>query len=217
MSDLDDKTGTENKGEKNTDTPTGNEEGQKPANQEKTKTDDDKSDDGGNKAPARTFTQAEVDSLLGKTRQEGRDRAVAGLLKDTGAKDVESLKTIVQEAEEKRQKQLSELDKTTEEVDRLKPFEQLAKEQEESLTKYKKAVEKYVETVMETMEVPEHVKPLLEQMDSLARLAYLTEHGAAFSKSATTTPPNSNVASKGGGKGSNTDRLKKVRAKYSIR
>lgn len=215
MAGIQEPTGSENKGEENTDTPTGNEEGQKPANQEKTKTDDSKSGNG-DKSPPRTFTQAEVDSLLGKTRQEGRDRAVAGLLKETGAKDVESLKTTVQEAEEKRIAQLSELDKTVEEVKRLKPFEELAKEQEKSLAEYKKAVEKYVETVMETMEVPDHIKPLLEQMDSLARLAYLTEHGAAFSKSATSTPPNSNVSAKGGGGKNEKDGVKKARQKYGI-
>lgn len=215
MSDLDNKTGTDEKGAEGTGSPTGNEEGQKTASQEKTKTGDSTSDDG-DKSQTKTFSQAEVDSLLGKTRQEGRDRAVAGLLKDTGAKDVEALKAIVQEAEEKRIAQLSELDKTAEEVKRLKPFEQLATEQEESLGKYKKAVEKYVETVMETMEVPDHIKPLLEQMDSLARLAYLTEHGAAFSKSATSTPPNSNVSSKGGGK-NGKDGVKKARARYGIK
>lgn len=204
-------TGADNTGAVSTESPTGSVEGQETANMEMAKTDHSES-----QSPGRTFTQAEVDSLLGKTRQEGRDRAIAGLLKEVGVKDAETLKNIVHEAEEKRRQQLSEVEKMTEEVARLKPFEELASSQEESLKKYQKAVDGYVKSLSETLEVPDHVKPLLETMDSLAKLAYLTEHGAAFSKSPTSTPPTTNAASKGSGT-NGKDRANKVRQKYGIR
>jgi uncharacterized protein YaaN involved in tellurite resistance len=203
-------TGTENTGAGDTGSPTGNVEGQD-ATKEKAKVEKPES-----QTQAKAFSQAEVDALLGKTRQEGRDRATNALLQETGMKDVEALKALVLDAEEKRKEQLSDLDKITEENSRLKPFEQLATEQTESLTKYEKAVGKHVESLMETLEVPDHVKPLLEQMDSLAKLAYLTEHGAAFSKQPASPPPNSNVSNKGGGK-NGKDRIKKAQQKYGIR
>lgn len=205
-------TQADNTGVEYTGSPTGNAEGQKTA--ANTTTTENTSPE--SQSPGRTFTQAEVDNLLGKTRQEGRDRAIAGLLKETGIKDAETLKSIVQEAEEKRLQQLSEVEKMTEEVTRLKPFEELASNQEESLKQYQKAVDGYVKSLMENMEVPDHVKPLLEAMDSLARLAYLTEHGAAFSKSPMSTPPATNASSKGSGS-NGKDRAKKVRQKYGIR
>lgn len=211
MPELLETTGAENTGAENTGSPTGSAEGQGAASQEKAKAEKPEG-----QAPAKKFTQAEVDAMLGKIRKEGRDRATTALLQETGMKDVESLKTLVLEAEQKRVEQLSDLDRITEENNRLKPFEQLATEQTKSLTKYEKAVGKYVESLIETMEVPDHIKPLLAQMDSLARLAYLTEHGAAFSKQATSPPPSTNVSNKGGGK-NGADGIKKARQKYGIR
>jgi len=200
----------ENTGAEDTGSPTGNADGQD-ATKEKAKAEKPEG-----QTQAKTFSQADVDALLGKTRQEGRDRATSALLQETGMKDVESLKTVILDAEKKRKEQLSDLDKITEENNRLVPFEQLATEQKESLTKYEKAVGKYVESLMEAMEVPDHIKPLLTQMDSLAKLAYLTEHGAAFSKQAASTPPSTNVSNKGGGK-NGADSIKKARQKYGIR
>lgn len=204
-------TETDNTGAGNTGTPTGNVDGQD-AEKEKAKAEKTEG-----QTPGKTFTQAEVDTLLGKTRQEGRDRATSALLQETGMKDVESLKSVILDAEKKRIEQLSDLDKTTEENNRLKPFEQLATEQTETIKKYEKAVGKHVESLMETLEVPDHVKPLLSQMDSLAKLAYLTEHGAAFSKQAASPPPSTNVSEKGGGKTNGADGIKKARQKYGIR
>lgn len=204
-------TGTDNTGANNTGTPTGNVDGQDAA-KEKAKAEKPEG-----QTPARIFTQAEVDALLGKTRQEGRDRATSALLQETGMKDVESLKAVILDAEKKRIEQLSDLDKTTEENNRLIPFEQLATKQTETIKKYEKAVGKHVESLMETLEVPDHVKPLLSQMDSLAKLAYLTEHGAAFSKQAASPPPSTNVSDKGGGKTNGAEGVKKARQKYGIR
>ena len=205
-------TGTaENTGASNTGSPTGNADGQD-ATKEKVQVEKPEG-----QTQARTFTQAEVDTLLGKTRQEGRDRATSALLQETGMKDVESLKTVILDAKKKRIEQLSDLDKTTEENNRLIPFEQLATKQTETIKKYEKAVGKHVESLMETLEVPDHVKPLLSQMDSLAKLAYLTEHGAAFSKQAAPPPANTNVSDKGGSKTNGAEGVKKARQKYGIR
>ena len=166
---------------------------------------------------ARSFTQEEVNELLGRTRQEGRDRATAGLLKELGIEDVESLKTVVTDAEKKRKEQMTELEQATEEASRLKPFEQQATEQAKVLKSYEKAVGATVESLMKTMEVPDHVKPLLESMPALERLAYLTEHGAAFVKE-TSKPPATNVANKGGTNSTDASkRIDKARQKYGIR
>ena len=204
-------TGTDNTGAGDTGSPTGNADGQD-ADKKKAKAEKPEG-----QTPAKTFSQAEVDTLLGKTRQEGRDRATNALLQETGMKDVESLKTVLANAEQKRIEQLSDLEKTTEENNRLIPFEQLATKQTETIKKYEKAVGKHVESLMETLEVPDHVKPLLSQMDSLAKLAYLTEHGAAFSKQPSSPPPSTNVSDKGGGKTNGAEGVKKARQKYGIR
>ena len=172
---------------------------------------------GSEEGKTRSFTQDEVNELLGRTRQESRDRATAGLLKELGIEDVDKLKSVVTDAEKKRKEQLSELDQATEEADRLKPFEQQATDQGKALKKYEKAVGATVEALMESMNVPDHVKPLLETMPALERLAYLTEHGDAFAKE-TSNPPATNVANKGGSNGTDAaNRVEKARKKYSIR
>ena len=166
----------------------------------------------------RTFSQEEVNELLGKTRQEGRDRAVAGLLSDLKLDDVDALKTIVVDAEAHRKAQMTELDQAKEEANRLKLFEDQATDQAKAIKKYEKAVDATVSSLMETLEVPDHVKPLLEAMPTLARLAYLTEHGEVFKKESS-KPPETNVSGKGAGKnGADASaRKKKTRQKYGIR
>lgn len=168
---------------------------------------------------ARSFSQDEVNELLGKTRQESRDRATAGLLKELGIEDVDKLKTVVTGAEKMRQEQMTELEQATEEASRLKPFEQQATDQGKALKKYEKAVSTTVEALMESMEVPEHVKPLLDNMPALERLAYLTEHGDAFAKEENTKPPATNVSNKGSGQNGadGATRMQKTRQKYGIK
>ena len=166
--------------------------------------------------PTRTFTQAEVDAIMGKTRQESRDRAIAGLLEDAGLKSSDQLTTVVKDYEKQRTDRLSDLEKLQEETNRLTPFEQQTKDQEKQLKQYEKTLKAHIETLMKTLSVPEHVKPLLEQMPNLERLAYLTEHGSAFAAPQT---PALNTANKGGGtdKGQSAkDRASKVRLKYGI-
>ena len=192
----------------NTDSPSGTDSSQIPANQEATLKE--------SQAQAKTFTQEEVNELLGRTRQEGRERAIAGLLKDTGMKDVDSLKEVINQAEQKRLDQLSEFEKLSEEVEKLRPFEQKAKDQDGLIEQYEKAVETHLEALMKTMDVPDHVKPLLSNMAILDQLAYLSEHGEAFMKEISSVPPSTNVSDKGSGKNGAKERQRRIRQKYGI-
>lgn len=171
----------------------------------------------GEKTPVttRTFTQEEVDTIMGRTRAESRDRATAGLIKELGATDLDQLKDMVKSYNQIRQEQMSDIEKLTEETERLRPLEKQTKDQEKQLKAYEKTLQAHVENLMETMSVPEHVKTLLEKMPTLERLAYLTEHGKAFA-----TPPagNTNAADKGStnSKQNAKERAARIRQKYGI-
>lgn len=68
--------------------------------------DDDKSPS----AP-RTFTQADVDALMGKTRKDARETAINGLLKELEIGSMDDLKTFFSEAKTLKDAQLSEAEK----------------------------------------------------------------------------------------------------------
>lgn len=167
----------------------------------------------------RTFTQEDVNGFVGTARQEARDRAVNSLLEELGLKDVDSLKGVVKDYNDQRQAQLSDLERANEELERLTPFESQAKSHKKQLDAYEAAMKANVEGLMEKLEVPEHVAPLLENMTLLERFNYLSEHGEKFAKPSGNNAPNTNASSKGGGNSkqlNEEERQKRIRQRYNI-
>jgi hypothetical protein len=66
---------------------------------------------GGSSGSDRTFTQAEVNQLMGTTRQEARDRATGELLKELGLENVDALKGLVTQHRERENAGKTEAEK----------------------------------------------------------------------------------------------------------
>jgi hypothetical protein len=66
--------------------------------------------DGGEDKP-KSFSQKDVDALMGKTRKEAREATLGGLLKELGLESVDALKTGFTEARQLKEAQMSETEK----------------------------------------------------------------------------------------------------------
>lgn len=70
--------------------------------------------DGGNSSGSSngaTFTQAQLNEIVGKTRKEARDTAVSDVLKELGLATKDELKSVIEDARKLKQSQMSELEK----------------------------------------------------------------------------------------------------------
>lgn len=163
----------------------------------------------------RTLTQEEVDKLVGNTRTKAREKAVESLIEELGVQDVDSLKELVKQAEERRLANLSEVEKLQEQIKSLGEVQQQSKATSKELKAYQEAVENTVANQLKSLNIPSHVAALLENMPALEKLNYLSENAKHFAKPMTT---NTNAATKGSGNTatSKEEQLKKVRAKYGI-
>lgn len=151
--------------------------------------------------PAAAFTQEQVNQMVGEARIKSRESAVASALSDLGFTDVESLKLAIKEHNDAKRASLTELEKAQGDLTALKGSDTRATELEATNKAMLKVIEEQTKSLLETLKVPEHVKPLIESMPVLERLAYLTEHGKEFTVEPTPPAPKPNLNS--GGKGSN--------------
>lgn len=151
--------------------------------------------------PAAAFTQEQVNQMVGEARIKSRESAVASALSDLGFTDVESLKLAIKEHNDAKRASLTELEKAQGDLTTLAGADTRAKELEATNKAMLKVIEQQTSALLETLKVPEHVRPLIESMPVLDRLAYLTEHGKEFTVEPTPPAPKPNLNS--GGKGSN--------------
>jgi hypothetical protein len=126
------------------------------------------------------------------------------------------LKAIVEAAEKSRKENLTEVEKLTEQVDELTAKTAEGKKTAKTLKAYDEAMKGHVTMLLEQLNVPDHVKPLLEAMGTLEQLNYLSEHGQSFAKPVQT---NTNAGAKGTSTSSSeAERLRaKTKARYGIR
>lgn len=68
----------------------------------------------------KSFTQAELDALLGQVRREGKQTGTTDLLKELGLENADALKTLVKSAKDAETARLSDLEKAQKERDDLK-------------------------------------------------------------------------------------------------
>lgn len=164
----------------------------------------------------KTLTQDEVNALVGKTRTESRDKAVASLLEELGIPDKDALGTLVKESEERRQANLSETEKLNERILELEGSTKEGKQTSKQLKAYEAAMQANVEIQIKELSIPDHIAALLEPMTALDKLSYLTENAKHFAKPA---PANTNAGNKGTSNTttSDEDRKKAVKARYGIR
>lgn len=64
-----------------------------------------------------TFTQAQVNEMVGKTRKEARETAVADVLKELGLTSKDELKATIEDARKRKEAEMSESDKAKAEAE----------------------------------------------------------------------------------------------------
>lgn len=75
---------------------------------------------GGQVATEGTFTQADMDRVMTRTRKEARESAINQLLSELGVDDSASLKGLVSEYNKDKQAKMSETEKLQEQLDAMK-------------------------------------------------------------------------------------------------
>lgn len=113
----------------------------------------------------RTFTQKDVNKLAGSARKEAR----TAFLNDLGFEKPEELKAFVEEYRSVQEATKTEADRLREDLETYKPKAERAETLEETLKGYLER---------EREGVPEHIIPLLDKMDVVDQLAYLSENKA---------------------------------------
>ena len=158
--------------------------------------------EGDNKPPAegdpkKTFSQEDVNKLVGSTRTDTRAKTQTDLLEELGLNDLDALKVLVKDAEAVRLANMSDLEKANAEATRLKDVDEANKVVAEALTEANTAIEGLLQVRLKELDVPEHLLPLLEGMPVVERLKYLNENGDKFAKEVK-KKPETNASSKGG-------------------
>lgn len=162
----------------------------------------------------KTFDQDSVNKMVGQARTEARDR----LLKDLGFEDAEALKTLIKQQKEAEEANMTELQKAQVELKRLGTIEADQKASDENLQAANKSIETFVTEQMKTMEIPDHVTPLIQAMPLVDRLSYLTEHGAEFTIITGRKSVNTNASGKGKGDTKTEEKARRegIKRRYSI-
>lgn len=149
---------------------------------------------GANNAP-KTFTQADVDRIAGDARKSARSKATADLLKELELEDVNGLKTLVTDARQRQQDNMSELEQAQARIAELETADSGLKEAQDSVTAYETAVKSRVEALTKDLSIPKYVVALFERMSPLEQLTYINDNRKEFSKPST---PNLNAGDGGG-------------------
>lgn len=77
---------------------------------------DGKQPENGKPPEGKTFTQSDVDRIVGERAKRAEESAIGSLLKDLGFEKTEDLKTLVADAKKRADAEKSELDKANEQI-----------------------------------------------------------------------------------------------------
>jgi len=166
--------------------------------------------------PGKTFTQAEVNAMLGNVREEGRTRATSALLTDLGYTDAEKAKADLAAWKAHQEGQLTELQKAQLELEKLQNVNESLTAKDTQIELLNKIVHAQLEARMKDLAIPEYILPLLKTMSEPEQLAYLSEHGSDFVEKPKVTP-NTNASSKGSGSENGQSNKKRIQNRYNIR
>ena len=112
---------------------------------------------------------------------------------------------------------MTELQKVNTKVTELEPFKAQAADLESRNTALEGALKTHLEAIKAELDIPDHVLPLVADMDPAQQLTYFSENRAAFSRK---LPPNTNADGKGGKPpetpADKEKRLKAISEKYGI-
>lgn len=140
---------------------------------EKSKTDESKAGDEKDKGKAqeeKKFSQAELDAIIDDRLKRERKKSDDAAEKARRKAEEEAL-TKNQEWQKLAETRATELENLTKEKAELEPFKEQA-------SKYKKALDDQLTKIKEKL--PKHILPLIEKLDPVEAMAYITEHADAL-------------------------------------
>lgn len=121
------------------------------------------------------LTQDEVNALVGRTRKEARDKAIGGFLEELGFSDADELKAFFadakkqrEEAEQKRQAEMSELEKAQQEIQRYRNEVEQAKKQAQELEQARR-IDKRNAQILTALKDAEHPGDVLLWIEANAK------------------------------------------------
>lgn len=162
----------------------------------------------------KTFTQADVDQIVGERAKRAGETAVKSLLGKLKFEKPEELEAFLTEARQKADAELSETERLKKALETA-PKAETVQELQAQADRYREEVKKHVDSLIKELGIPTHFTALLEPMEPLAQLEYINKHRDSFKTAAPAKAPNLNGGDKGGGK--NLDNKKAVQNKYGIR
>ena len=145
--------------------------------------------------PGKTFTQEDVNRISGEVRTSAKKTAVNDLFTELGVENKDSLANIIAKANDDAQANMTELQKVNTKVTELEPFKAQAADLETRNTALEGALKTHLDALKKELDIPDHVLPLVADMDPAQQLTYFSENRAAFSRK---LPPNTNADGKGG-------------------
>ena len=129
--------------------------------------------------PAGYVPLSERDSAAAAARREGasegESKATQRLLERYGVEKVEDLDAAIQAAKEREDAEKSAADKLSDRESELSSTKEENKALKSDLNRYKEALEGYLVTQREG--IREEIIPLLDRMDVVDQLSYISEHG----------------------------------------
>jgi hypothetical protein len=146
------------------------------------KDDDDKSDPDGKKTDEpeeKKFTQKDLDAIIADRlkREEVKREATAKKVREQAEEEALVKNQEFQKLADERAKRIAELEPRVGEIEPLK----------EQVTRYKEALEKYLEA--EKKDLPKHVLTLLEKLDPIEQMTFISENREELGKPAKTVDP----------------------------
>ncbi len=147
-----------------------------------------------------TFTQKQLDELIGTARSKGRESGATAILKDLGIEDLKTLKAVVTDHRESQQASMTELQKAQERVEELEGRVTTLEPLEAQNQEYADAITTRVDAITKDLALPDHVQELIDPMSPVQKLTYLTKHREALEPNKKGKTPNVNGANAGGSK-----------------
>lgn len=131
----------------------------------------------------KTFTQADVDRIMGETRRTGRQAGINEFLKELGVDSPDTLKATLAEAKKAREASMTEAERANARIAELEKQAQEAAALREQATSYETALTAHADSLLKQAKLPKHVKDLVQKLNPIDRVQWFTDNAEELSKS----------------------------------
>lgn len=161
-----------------------------------------------------TFSQDQVNTLVGEARQSARNKTTEKILADLGIETLDEVKTVLATAKAADDANKSELQLAQAKLTELEPLPGEVVQMKTQINEYEGALEVHLKSLIAELEIPKHVEALTAEMSVAKKLEYYTLNKDAFVKQGA---PNVDGGNKGGKNTQTPDQIKQHRLKIKNR